>query len=48
MIKLKIEGSVSREMLGSLCSEKWGSVSRGKVGSVYADFPTIRRLKSDY
>ena len=39
MIKLKIHGSVSREMLGSLCSEKWGSVSRGKVGSVYADFP---------
>ena len=39
MIKLKIEGSVSREMLGSLCSEKQGSVSRGKGGSVYVDFP---------
>ena len=46
MIKLKIQGSVSREMLGSLCSEKQGSVSRGKGGSVYLDFPTYTENRS--
>jgi len=39
MIKLKIEGSVSREMLGTIFSEQWGAISRGKVGYVYVYLP---------